>query len=88
MVKPWEGIISIPEGKSGDYKIRHIYEPPGEIKAGNLRTSIIGGQKAPVIQFDRKTKWHELSYEGGVWMTDYPIEQRQQDETIGHSNRS
>lgn len=81
-MKPWEGIVHIPEGKSGNYEIRHFTRPAGPIERSNLRTAIMGGQAEPPVHFDRKTTWHELSYEGGVWMTDLPIEQQQHDNEL------
>jgi len=78
-MKPWEGVVKIPEGESGSHRISHFTRPPGEVERSNLRTACIGGQHAEPIIFDRETTWHALSYEGGTWMTDLPIEQEQHD---------
>lgn len=72
------GYISIPEGKSGKTRLAHRIVPAGEVMSdGDARTTIIGGQPYQRFKYDMPTRWHELSYEGGVWMTDIPAEQRQ-----------
>jgi len=79
----WDGLLDIPEGKSGEYEIRHLHKSTGTtLPTSNLRTSFIGGQAGPNLTFSYPTTWHELSYEGGVWMTDLPIEQAQHDEIL------
>ena len=80
MGEPWENQVKIPEASSGTYKIEHIYKDAGvPIPRGSIRSSLLGGQWKPPLVFDHKTKWHQLSYDGGVWMTDLPIEQTQID---------
>lgn len=73
----WEGTIRIPEGKSNDYVIKHI-KRKGNVDAFNLRTTLYG-QPRITVPFDGESTWHEMSYDGGVWMTDLPIEQQQHD---------
>lgn len=77
---PWEGILKIPEGKSGEYAITHQTHPAGTVlSTSNLRTALMGGHAGEDIHFENKSTWHELSYDHGVWMTDLPIEQAQCD---------
>lgn len=73
----WEGTINIPEGKSNDYAIKHI-KRKGDVQAFNMRTTLYG-QPQITIPFKGESTWHEMSYDGGVWMTDLPIEQQQHD---------
>lgn len=81
-MKPWEGVVKIPAGKVGDYEIMHFTRPAGEVERANLRTAFCGGQADPPLVFDHETKWHRLSYSGGTWMTDLPIEQIQHDKEL------
>jgi len=81
-MQPWEHVVEIPEGKVGEYMIRHIFRDAGKVARSNLRTAMFGGQGDKPLEFDRKTQWHELSYDGGVWMTDLPIEQQQHDNEL------
>lgn len=81
-MEPWEGIVQIPEGQSGDHLIEHFTRPAGPVERSNLRTAFIGGQADKPVFFDRETTWHRLSYSGGVWMTDLPIEQQQHDNEL------
>jgi len=78
-MNPWEGIVKIPAGRVGDHAIEHFTRPPGKVERSNLRTSLCGGQSDPPLVFTRTTHWHRLTYSGGVWMTDLPIEQVQHD---------
>ena len=73
----WEGTINIPEGTSNDYAIKH-FKRNGPVHAHNLRT-IVFGQPQQTIPFEGESTWHELTYSGGQWMTDLPIEQAQHD---------
>jgi hypothetical protein len=84
----YDGILNIPEGKSGTYEISHVIRPAGtQLISGNMRTAMYG-QKAEKILYKHETKWHQLSEDGSVWMTDDPIEQRQHDESlVGASGR-
>lgn len=81
-MEPWEHVVEIPEGKVGDYEIKHIYRDPGKVERSNARTALMGGQSEKPLEFDRRTQWHQLSYDGGVWMTDLPIEQQQHDNEL------
>ena len=77
---PWTGVLNIPEGKRGEYAITHQMHPAGSVlTTANLRTAMMGGHEGEEIHFDHESIWHELSYSGGVWMTDLPIEQAQAD---------
>jgi len=79
--KDWH-ILDIPEGKSGEYQIRHIHKDAGTcLDTANMRCQMFG-QPNVKLMFDHPTRWHELSYEGGVWMTDLPIEQAQHDREL------
>lgn len=70
--------VSIPIGKSGEYAIEQFSEPAGKkLDTSNLRTSLVGGQQNEPVSYGHITIWHRLVYEGGVWMTDLPIEQQQ-----------
>lgn len=81
-MKPWEGVVKIPAGKVGEYAIEHFTRPAGKVERSSLKTAIMGGQADPPLEFDHETKWHRLVYEGGVWMTDLPIEQIQHDKEL------
>jgi hypothetical protein len=82
----YAGVLDIPEGKSGRFRIRHILKPAGAtIESGTLRTALFG-QKSESLHFDEPTRWHELYEKGqGQWMTDLPIEQRQADALVRHA---
>jgi hypothetical protein len=82
MGEPWEGVVSIPEGEVGTYRVKHFSRPAGEVERSNFRTAFIGGQGHSPLAFDRATNWHSLEYEGGVWVTDLPIEQQQHDDLL------
>jgi hypothetical protein len=72
--------VCIPEGKSGSYAIEHFTYPAGkELCTANLRHAMMsmGAQKIKKVVYDSPTKWHRLTYERGVWMTDIPSEQEQ-----------
>ena len=76
--KDYLGQVAIPEAKKGSYAIEHFKHPANDpLELSSLRTSIVGGQKHGAIMFDHETTWHRLVYDGGVWMTDLPIEQQQ-----------
>jgi len=85
-LKKWyDGVLDIPEGKVGKFRIRHIEYPAGHtLKSGNLRTALFG-QESEELTYDHPTRWHELTENGGVWMTDLPIEQRQHDELLSRA---
>jgi hypothetical protein len=76
--RDYPGLIDIPEGQVGSFTIRHRFLPAGSIlRTGTLRTALFGQPPAREVEYDHETRWHELSEDGGVWMTDYPIEQAQ-----------
>jgi hypothetical protein len=78
----YAGVLDIPEGKSGDFKLQHVHRKAGTVlRSGNMRTMFYG-QAGDSIQFEEPTRWHALLEDGGVWMTDDPIEQRQHDEAL------
>jgi len=81
-MEPWEGIVQIPEQQINDYAIEHFTKPPGAVARSNIRTAMFGGQAEEPVVFDRETQWHRLTYEGGTWMTDLPIEQQQHDNEL------
>lgn len=75
--------VEIPEGKVNDYEIVHMTKPAGTVlDTGTSRTSIVGGQPSEPVVFEDETKWHVLKYDGGTWMTDLPIEQKQHRECL------
>lgn len=76
----YHGWADYPEGVAGTYRLRHLTFPAGHcFRTATDRTVLIGGQPARRVLYDYATRWHELSYAGGVWMTDLPIEQAQHD---------
>lgn len=78
----YDGVLSIPEGKSGDWEIAHTHYPAGKkMTTGSMRTAYYG-QKSTEIIFEQPTRWHKLLENGGTWMSDLPVEQRQADELI------
>jgi len=80
---PWEGIVKIPAGRVGTYAIEHFTYAQGKpVPRSSPRTALLGGQGDPPLVFDQKTTWHQLTYQGGVWMTDLPIEQVQHDQHL------
>ncbi len=77
-MEPWTGILNIPEGTRGEYTVTHERYPAGQVlSTSNLRTQIMGGHRGKDVLFKEPSSWHKLSYDGGVWMTDLPIEQAQ-----------
>lgn len=67
--------------------MRHIWKAAGvEFVTSTARTRIYGEHGGEPLIFDHQTKWHELRYEGGVWMTDFPVEQAQLDELLSEVN--
>lgn len=85
--KHYAGILDIPARKLKGVEVRHILKPAGTtLTSGTMRTAMFG-QASEKLTFEEATVWHELSEKGhGVWMTDYPIEQRQTDELIARSH--
>jgi NADPH:quinone reductase-like Zn-dependent oxidoreductase len=82
--KVWyDNVLHIPEGTAGAYAIEHIVKPPGaEVLTSTARTAIFRGQAQRQLSYPYATRWHQLTEDGGVWMTDYPIEQIQHDEEL------
>lgn len=65
-------------GQSGDFEIKEIVHPAGTtLETSNLRTALFGGQPQQKITYEEETTWHSLREDGGIWMTDLPIEQAQ-----------
>ncbi len=77
----WRSPLRIPPGKRGEYEIVQEVIPPGEgVLLNTSRNQLLGGQRgANYVTFNEPTTWHRLTYGGGTWMTDYPVEQRQHD---------
>lgn len=76
--RDYNGLIDIPEGQVENFAIRHKVRPAGEIlRTSNMRTAMFGGHDTEEVEYGYETRWHELTEEGGVWMTDDPIEQAQ-----------
>lgn len=76
----WAGYLDIPEGESGDWSIIHKkYEANHTFSTATFRTAIIGGQRSRSIEYNSPTTFHQLCEGGGVWMSDWPIEQAQCD---------
>lgn len=80
----YDGIIDVPAGVSNDYAIVHHERAAGKpVPLSNLRNAMMRGTDDPVeMTFPHPTRWHELRYDGGTWMTDYPIEQRQMEDPL------
>lgn len=81
-MEPWEGVVSIPEGRSGSFEIRHFTQPAGALIRTTFRTVVMGGHTHGPVEFDHATRWHELLEEGCRWMSDLPIEQQQHDNML------
>jgi hypothetical protein len=81
--RQYHGILNIPEGKLGDFEIKHEHKPAGaEFRLASARTMIMGGDAGGVVRYASPTRWHMLLENGGVWMSDIPIEQAQHDEVL------
>lgn len=79
----YDGVLNIPEGKSGDFEIVHQVLPAGsKLQTVTFRTAMHAGHRAKSIVYDYPTRWHKLTENGGVWMSDLPIEQFQHDEVF------
>jgi len=80
---PYEGLVNIPEAKIGEFEIRHTVYPAGKkIPISSMRTVMYGGHESKPVVYDHDTRWHELLEDGGVWTSDFPIEQYQQRESL------
>ena len=86
----WKDVVNVPQGRVGRgtdadgdelfVEVKHKTRPPGHREpTASMRTSLLGGHEKEVLTFEDETRWHTLSYDGGVWMTDTPIEQAQID---------
>jgi hypothetical protein len=80
--KKWNLYLDIPAGKLGDMEVRHVWKRDATLPTANLRTAMLGGDRRKDISFPGDTRWHELSEDGAIWMTDLPIEQAQCDMQI------
>lgn len=79
----YDNVIDIPEGKVNGYAIKHIIHPAGEeLHTANLRTQLFSGDRKETLKWNHDTRWHKLTYSGGTWMTDLPIEQAQHDSQL------
>lgn len=81
----YDGVMNIPEGKSGAWSIRHFHKGPGESVPMNTSRTKIYGQPGPLfMSYNKPTRWHGLYEDKGMWMSDFPVEQRQCDDAIRH----
>lgn len=85
ITKVWNPVVSIPEWKINDYEIEHVIVPANSpLSTASMRTELLGGHERETVVYQHETTWHRLSYDGGVWMTDFPIEQAQHDSHLEH----
>ena len=83
----YDGILNIPEGKSGVYEVSHRIEKAGKkFPTASARTMYAGGHRGKSVVYRHKTRWHYLTEAGSVWMSDVPIEQWQHDQTLKRFN--
>jgi hypothetical protein len=76
----YDQALTIPAGKSGGYAVEHDVKKAGtSLSTTSMRTLVLGGHEKKDISFNYATTWHSLTEDGGVWMTDLPIEQLQAD---------
>jgi len=79
----YHGVLDIPEGQVNGYQIVHDRRPAGTtFNLANVRTMMMGGDQQGSVTFSEPTRWHKLLEDGGVWMSDWPIEQAQHDRTL------
>jgi hypothetical protein len=79
----YDRALKIPVGKSGNFAIEHDEKKAGtSLSTTSMRTLFLGGHEKKDISFNYATKWHSLTEDGGVWMTDLPIEQAQADKML------
>lgn len=79
----YHGVLSIPEGTAGSFAVVHENKPAGAtFQLASMRTIILGGHRAGKVVFKEPTRWHSLTEEGRVWMSDVPIEQVQHDAVL------
>lgn len=85
ITKVWNPVMSIPEGKVNDYEVEHMTVPANSpLSTASMRTVLLGGHENEPVVYQHETTWHRLTYDGGVWMTDLPIEQAQHDTHLEH----
>ena len=80
-MRPWEGVIDIPEGTCSGYAVVNHFIPAWkEIKKFTSRSMFLGHNKpSKPLVFDHESRWHKLTGPTGTWMTDLPVEQYQHD---------
>lgn len=75
----WLSPLDIPDGKVGNFEVRHVYREKGEVfQLANFRCQMFGGQKDEIVTYDHETRWHKLLECGSRWTSDFPCEQKQQ----------
>jgi hypothetical protein len=82
--KTWyEGALHIPEGKIGDFEIKHWIAPPKyKFETATFRTMLHAGHSRKIIRYPYPTQWHQLLENDNVWMQDIPLEQYQHDQLL------
>lgn len=76
--REWLTPLEIPEGKAGTYEVSHTWIEAGKrIATANNRHAIIGGQAQHWVTFPERNRRHKLTYDGGTWMSDLPMEMAQ-----------
>jgi hypothetical protein len=80
---PYEGLLDIPEGRVGDFSVKHMHHDAGSLlQTTSTRTLFYGGHDGHTVSYDHPTRWHELLEGKGRWTSDLPIEQFQQRASI------
>jgi hypothetical protein len=80
---PYEGLLDIPEGRVGDFSVKHMHHDAGSLlQTVSTRTLMYGGHNGHTVSYDHPTRWHELLEGKGRWTSDLPIEQFQQRASI------
>lgn len=75
-------VLRIPEGRSGRFAIQHVVKPANTMLPLSTMRTAMYGQPTGQVSYSYDTVWHKLTENDGVWMTDFPIEQRQHDELL------
>ena len=76
-------LLALPESSVGGWSVTRIMREPGYcFHTTTIRSALIGGQEDRTVLFDTPTTWHELREGTSLWMSDYPIEQKQHDDAI------
>ena len=82
-VQTFENVLNVPAAQVGRFAVKHNVYPAGHVLyTANGRTKLIGGHDIKRVEFDHPVRWHELTEDGGSWMTDLPIEQAQHDREL------